>query len=85
MHLERMIRFFSKLQYAQAVPVLIDALNHENHSVRGTAANALGNIGDQRAVKPLEDASNDIFRDIMSEASNALLTIYRAWEKNGNG
>ncbi|MFH1129739.1 MAG: HEAT repeat domain-containing protein [Pseudomonadota bacterium] len=42
-----------KLKDNRAVPVLISTLNDENHTVRGIAAGALGQMGDIRALSPL--------------------------------
>lgn len=47
------------LKLKDAVPSLIEALNDENFSVQGQAAQALGAIGDKAAVMPLIERLND--------------------------
>ena len=41
------------------VPLLLDALKSKNNRIRGSAAEALGRIGDVRAVEPLIEALKD--------------------------
>jgi len=54
------------------VPEFINALRHEYSGVRKAAAEALGKIGDQRAVKPLIEALRDKDSDVRKAAAKAL-------------
>jgi HEAT repeat protein len=62
-----------ELKYAKGVGPLIRSLqNDENFSVRWRAANALGKIGDPRAVEPLIQALKDEKLDVRGYAAIAL-------------
>jgi hypothetical protein len=57
----------------QAVPPLVDALDHPNSTVRGAAATLLGELGDQRAMESLRSASYDDASEwVRSRAKEAL-------------
>jgi HEAT repeat protein len=62
----------SRIALASAVPGLVALLGHENPTVRGDAANALGIIGDPSALGPLRDLyqrdANASVREIAEEA-----------------
>jgi len=58
---------------AETLETLIDILHNGNGSLKGTAAESLGYIGDKRAIKPLIEALND--RDASFDAQNALIMI----------
>jgi HEAT repeat protein len=54
---------------------LIQALKDEEYMVRGRAAEALGNLGDTRAVEPLKSLLNDenaYVREVVEEALTKL-------------
>jgi ATP-dependent DNA helicase RecQ len=55
-----------------ALPVLIEALRHENGNVRRLAASALGKIGDPRAVQPLLGCLDDEKPQVRQYAITAL-------------
>ena len=55
---------------------LIKALRYGDFDVRVKAAEALGNIGDKRAVEPLMDTLKDENRDVRKEAEKALLKLH---------
>jgi hypothetical protein len=58
---------------AQAVPMLIDALRHSNSTIRGAAADLLGQLQDERARDPLRDiAYTDSSKWVRSRAQAAL-------------
>ena len=54
---------YGKRGVKTAVPQLIDALKHDSAEVRGTAAQALATLKDERAVVPLADAAAARARD----------------------
>jgi HEAT repeat protein len=56
------------------VPHLLSALKDPSHLVRSRAAEALGKVGDNRAVMPLIDVLNDAAEDpdVLSRAAEAL-------------
>jgi len=58
----------------RAVEPLVKALNHKNFDVRRGAAEALGDIGDTRAVEPLIAVVNNSFEysTVRGEAIKAL-------------
>jgi bilin biosynthesis protein len=58
-----------------AVVVLIDALDDENWRVRLHSAEILGEINDDRAVKPLTETLNDDNNDVRRAADRALERI----------
>jgi HEAT repeat protein len=63
-----------------AVPVLIEAL--KDSSVRDRAVYALGEIGDPRAIEPLEEvAKNDPDSHVRSAAAQAIEKIKEAVQK----
>jgi HEAT repeat protein len=57
-----------------ALPLLLTALEDPNYLVRSRAAEALGNIGDDRAVRPLMDAlkRGAEYPEVRSRAAEAL-------------
>lgn len=59
-----------------AVEVLINALEDENWRVRWHSAEILGEIKDDRAVKPLKEALNDHNNDVRRAADTALERIH---------
>ena len=61
-----------KLKAKGRIGKLIKALEHKESSVRLDAANALGELGDTRAVEPLIAALNDKEVDVRKAATNAL-------------
>jgi HEAT repeat protein len=65
-----------EIRNSQAVVPLLSFLKDENHIVRETVAEALGNIGDKQAVEPLIDALHDW--------SNVRLKAIRALGKLGD-
>ncbi|MHA1149166.1 MAG: HEAT repeat domain-containing protein [Promethearchaeota archaeon] len=56
----------------EAVDVLINLLRNENQQIRKIAAEALGYIGDKRALEPLIGASKDVFGDVREVSVHAL-------------
>lgn len=48
-----------KMEREKDIDGLIDALSYDDNNVRRSAANALGKIGDPRAVEPLTQTLND--------------------------
>jgi len=62
-----------RLQKKKEVKGLIKALRHKDEYVREEAAEALGEIGDRRAIKPLyEIIMSDRDKDVRERASEAL-------------
>jgi HEAT repeat protein len=61
-----------------AVLPLVNALDDEDVSVRRTAADTLGKIGDRRAVKGLRGALADSEDSVWRAASDALALIHRS-------
>jgi HEAT repeat protein len=57
------------------VPALCDALQHAMSNLRKEAAIALGEIGDPRAITPLEKALADSDPDVRKLAKLALTTM----------
>jgi hypothetical protein len=64
-----------KLRDARAVPALVDALGDQNETVRGLAAQVLGEIGDGDAIGPLTRASRDTSPFVRDKASAALVRL----------
>ena len=60
-----------------AVPGLIKLLKHENPTIRGDVASALGMIKDQSAIAALEACSMDSHPGVREAASDALSEIMR--------
>ena len=62
-----------------ASPQLIDALKHDSAEVRGTAAQALATLKDERAIVPLADAAAARARDkeVMMKAAVEILASLR--------
>ncbi len=56
----------------QAIPALLQALNHEDSDVRRSAADALGKIGNEAAVEALLQALNHEDSDVRRSAAYAL-------------
>jgi HEAT repeat protein len=54
---------------------LITALKDKSYDVRENAAEALGWIGDPRAIEPLQEALNDRHWGVKMKAENALIKI----------
>ena len=54
------------------MPALIEALKDEDWDIRVTAAYALGEIGDQRALKPLTAALKDLNAGVRKTAARAI-------------
>ena len=66
----------------RAVPVLIDALRHTDPLLRKLAAEALGKIGDESALRPLHlAATNDENRYVQKAAEKAYEKVKRAAQK----
>src|SRR4030095_1655576 len=66
-----------RLRDTSAVPTLISALEDANKTVRGIAAQALGQIGDSRAADPLRaliKRDSDSFVRAQAEKALALLS-----------
>jgi len=61
-----------KLKARKNMKGLIKTLKYNDHYVRGFAADALGEIGDSRAVEPLINALKDPFSDVQYYATRAL-------------
>ncbi len=59
----------------QAVPGLVELLAHENPTIRGDSANALGLIGDPSATSALEEVRNDPNASVREVAGEALREI----------
>jgi bilin biosynthesis protein len=59
-----------------AVKMLINALDDENWRIRLHSAEILGEIKDDRAVKPLKEALNDNNNDVRRAADTALERIH---------
>lgn len=62
----------SKMESVHDVEGLIKALNHKSVDVRVSAGEALGRIGDRRAVEPLIRALGDANISVRSRAAEAL-------------
>lgn len=58
-----------------AVPGLIALLQHENPTIRGDAASALGIIKDEVAREPLQETLQDGHPDVREAARDALTEI----------
>ena len=59
-----------------AVPHILDALKNGTHEIRIKVAEALGTIGDRRAITPLIDAlNNDPHKEVQALAATALGNI----------
>jgi len=67
----------ARLASAGSVPVLIEALKDADDYVQRDAARALGEIGDSRAVQPLEALLDDDFYAVRDAAKTALTNIER--------
>ena len=65
-------RALGKLGDERAVPVLIDALNDDDRTLRAYVAGALGNLGDKRAVPSLISILGDEDSWVRREAALAL-------------
>lgn len=65
------------LKAAEAVPALIDLLEHRSIDVQMAAIEALGEIGDERAVMPLETLLRENDGDLAVAAKAALESIHR--------
>jgi HEAT repeat protein len=65
----------SNVAQAAVVDVLITALNDPNMDVRWRVAEALGKIGDPRAIEPLIVALHDSHKYVRTHAANALVRI----------
>ena len=63
---------------AHAVPGLVALLCHENPTVRGDAANALGVIGDPSALGPLRNLYGDANASVREIAQEAVQEIEEA-------
>ena len=61
-----------ELKAKRDVDGLIEALKHKNIVVRSRAAKALGQIGDAKAVKPLNQTLKDESRHVRGKAARAL-------------
>lgn len=61
-----------RLEYRKDLEPLFAALRHKDDDVRGDAANALGEIGDPRAVEPLASALKDETSHVRQLAAYAL-------------
>jgi HEAT repeat protein len=70
----------NKLEQRKDVPGLIEALKHPEEGMRIRAANALGRVGDERAIPALTAALHD-------EAATDPAELFRgspAWEEMGS-
>ena len=67
-----------RLQEKKNVKGLIKALRHKDRRVRSEAAEALGEIGDKRAVEPLIQALKDEYWDVRLRAEKALEKIEKS-------
>jgi HEAT repeat protein len=76
-------RALGLLKAEAGLPSLVAALQHEVSNLRKEAAIALGEIGDRRAIAPLEAALADPDPDVRKLARLALTTIGLAHEKPG--
>jgi len=61
-----------KMRTRQDVEGLIKALKHKDFEVRKNATDALGEIGDVRAIEPLIQALKDKGRGVQKYAAKAL-------------
>ena len=59
----------------KAVPALIKGLSHKTWSVRQDCANALADVGDERAIEPLKITLNDDETGVRYESARALSKI----------
>jgi len=64
-----------RMEKRKDIEGLIKALKHKDEDVRISAAMALGEIGDTRAVDPLVQALKDEDEDVVKHADNALEKI----------
>lgn len=67
-------------QLRAAIPGLLELLRHENATIRGDAANALGIIGDPQALDALRALANDGSPQVKEVAAEAVREI----ESSGN-
>ena len=59
-----------------AVPFMLDALKNDTNEIRIKVADALGQIGDRRAITPLIEAlNNDLHKEVQALAATALGNI----------
>lgn len=61
-----------------AIPGLVELLKHENPTIRGDAASALGIIKDSSAVEALQSCLQDAHPGVREAASDALSEIGHA-------
>ena len=74
-----------KLKDKRDVIGLIEALGYQKDSdVRRSAADALGQIGDVRAVEPLLNALKDSNDTVRTQAEKALYKIEETWGQTGD-
>lgn len=66
------IQLLNLTKSEKAIPELVNALNHEDSSVRGSAADALGKIGSDAAIEELVQALNDEDSSVRRSAADAL-------------
>ena len=69
------VKMLQKMKYVKG---LIKALRYKDWSVRREAAEALGRIGDVRAVEPLIQALKDEYWDVRLRAEKALEKIEKS-------
>lgn len=66
-----------------AVPAMLDALKNDTDAIRIKVAEALGNIGDRRAIVPLIEAlDNDAHKEVKALAAKGLGTMRARGENN---
>ena len=72
------IGILGDLKESRAYPLILPALNDSYPPFRRAAVQALGSLGDPRAVQPLEGVSNDPDKVVKELASAALRKLSRA-------
>jgi HEAT repeat protein len=79
------IRVAARLKGLNAVPILIEVMKERDSMIRHDAANALGQIGDKRALRVLMMAANDRSKSVRVAAQSALLQMGYPAVEGGRG
>jgi hypothetical protein len=66
------LRFFAALHPNRALPLLLLALHDSDPLVRENAADELGDLGDRRAIQPLQELCQDSCQNVREAAESAL-------------
>ena len=66
------LRYLTAFEPETAYPLLLEALAHKDAMVRENAADALGELGDERAIPHLQKLLNDTNSDVKDAAEGAI-------------